>query len=62
MFQALVEIAVSVDQEVEWEIVAPNTLCLTFVSSERAVLFVQLIRPLPTTGVVLLGTEVIMSW
>jgi hypothetical protein len=62
MFQALVEIAGSVAQEVEWELVAPNTLCLAFATNERAVLFVRLIGALPTTGVVLLGTEVIVTW
>jgi hypothetical protein len=38
MFQALVEIAVSVSEgELYWEVTAPNTVCFQFRSKQQAV-------------------------
>lgn len=62
MFSALMEIAISVWQDVEWELIAPRTACFVFASPEQAEQFAGLARLLPTTEIALLGSEVVITW
>jgi CMP-2-keto-3-deoxyoctulosonic acid synthetase len=63
VLQALVEIASSVSQgQAEMEFINPNTVVITFPNAEQTALFSRLIQPLPLAGVILLETEIVVSW